>query len=295
MWQTSHVEFCCGPVPQECCRPQCQTLVKSLEWEHPPGAFNLLRSCQNVPMAFHVRTFAFFLALLLLPSCSNSNTAPSTPRKIPASDWAAIQSGIAAQRRAGHPSYNPEYVYVVDPAAQRMHVIALKSGKVLETLRCGTGKRGLGFAHAQTPPGFFTMGGVRIAKNADSSIQTGDSKKGVSGIYAEILYPPSHSDPKLRGYVPNGVVIHSYNPDASEMLRQRRAQKKIGRIPCTTGCPVPDIDEAPKLIPYLKKSAGKFDPTANPNANLRSLIKRGQVKVYQRTRLGDPIYILNRQ
>jgi hypothetical protein len=244
-------------------------------------------------MPNRVRITIAFLAFLLLQSCSTSSASSS--KKIPASDWAAIQSGIAAQRRAGHPNYNPEYVYVVDPAAQRMHVIALKTGKIHKTLRCGTGKRGLGFGYAQTPPGFFTMGGVRIAKNANSAIQTGDSKKGVSGIYAEILYPPSHPNPKLQGYVPNGVVIHSYNPDASEMLHQRRAQRKIGRIPCTTGCPVPDIDEARKLIPYLKKSAGKFDPTARPNANLRSLISQGQVKVYQRNGLGDPIYILNRQ
>jgi hypothetical protein len=176
-----------------------------------------------------------------------------------------------------------------------MTVISAQTGQISQTLRCGTGKRGLGFAHAQTPPGFFTMGGVRIAKNADSSIQTGDSKRGVSGIYAEILYPPTYPDPKLRGYVPNGVVIHSYNPDASEMLRQRRAQRKIGRTPCTTGCPVPDIDEAHKLIPFLKQSAGKFDPTANPNANLRAFISSGRVKQYQRNQLGDPIYILNRQ
>ncbi|MDB4354109.1 L,D-transpeptidase [Akkermansiaceae bacterium] len=245
-------------------------------------------------MPLPVRNILLLLACLFLPSCSSS-TASASPKGIPASDWAAIKSGIAAQRQAGHPSYNPDYVYVVDPAAQRMHVISLKTGQILKTLRCGTGKRGLGFAHAQTPPGFFTMGGVRIAKNANSAIQTGDSKRGVSGIYAEILYPPTYPDPKLRGYVPNGVVIHSYNPDASEMLRQRRAQRMIGRIPCTTGCPVPDIDEAHKLIPYLKKSAGKFDPTANPNANLRSLISQGQVSVYQRNQLGDPIYILNRQ
>jgi hypothetical protein len=69
----------------------------------------------------------------------------------------------------------------------------------------------------------------------------------------------------------------------------------IGRVPCTTGCPVPDTDEAHKLIPYLRQSAGKFDPTAKPNANLRALISTGQVKQYQRNQLGDPIYILNRQ
>ena len=238
-----------------------------------------------------MRLLLLLLIFPLFSACSTSGSFSASENP----DWPAVQSFITAQRRAGHPNYNPEWLYVVDPAAQRMHVISLKTHKVHETLRCGTGKRGLGTAHAQTPPGFFTMGGVRIAKNANSSIQTGDSKKGVSGIYAEILYPPTHPDPKLRGYVPNGVVIHSYNPDASEMLRQRRSQRMIGRIPCTTGCPVPDIDEAHKLIPYLKKSTGRFDPTANPNANLRSLISRGEVNVYQRNQLGDPIYILNQQ
>jgi len=242
-------------------------------------------------MSMSVRKIIFFLAFLSLQSCSTS----SSTKKVAGSNWGAVQSFIEDQRRAGHPNYNPEWLYLVDPAAQRMHVISLKTGKIRETLRCGTGKRGLGFGHAQTPPGFFTMGGVRIAKNADSAIQTGDSKKGVSGIYAEILYPPTHPDPTLRGYVPNGVVIHSYNPDASEMLYQRRAQRMIGRIPCTAGCSVPEIDEAHKLISYLKKSAGRFDTTARPNANLRSLISRGSVKIYQRDRLGDPIYILNRQ
>ena len=175
-----------------------------------------------------------------------------------------------------------------------MHVISLKTRRVHETLRCGTGKRGLGFGSSQTPTGFFTMGGVRIARNADPSIQTGDSKKGVSGIYAEMLYPPSHPDPGKRGYVPNNVVIHSYNPAASEMLRQRRAQRLIGRVPCTTGCPVPEIDEAYKLVPYLKQSAGRFDPTAKPNANLRRLIESGQVTEYEGRQLGAPIYIRNR-
>ena len=135
---------------------------------------------------------------------------------------------------------------------------------------------------------------MRIAKGANPAIQTGDSKRGVSGIYAEMLYPPSHPDPQLRGRVPNNVVIHSYNPEASEMLRQRRAQRLVGRVPCTTGCPVPSIDEAHKLVPYLKQSAGKFDPTANPNARLRTLINSGQVTEYQGKRLGAPIFILNR-
>lgn len=210
------------------------------------------------------------------------------------SDWSAIESAIEAQRQAGHPNYDPQWLYVVDPAAQRMHVTDRGTRAVRETLRCGTGKRGLGFGDAQTPVGFFTMGGVRIARDADPSIQTGDSKKGVSGIYAEILYPPSFPDPALRGMVPNGVVIHSYNPEASEMLRQRRAQRLIGRVPCTTGCPVPDIDEAPRLVPYLKQSAGRFDPTASPDADLRSHLAQGLVKEYQNNRLGAAIYILNR-
>ena len=245
-------------------------------------------------MSVRVRNIIFLLALLLLPSCSSSNSSASNPN-LRSSDWSTIDSFIGAQRRAGHANYNPEWLYVVDPAAQRMHVLSLKSRRIHETLRCGTGKRGLGIAYAQTPPGLFTMGGVRIAKNANPAIQTGDSKKGVSGIYAEIHYPPTHPDPRLRGYVPNGVVIHYYNPDASDMLQQRRAQRMIGRIPCTTGCPVPEINEAHKLIPYLKKSAGRFDPTASPNTNLRSLIAQGQVQVYQGNQLGDPIYILNRQ
>ena len=241
------------------------------------------------------RSFPLVLAsfiLLLIPSCS---TGTSSTEEALTKNWPSIQSAIKAQRRAGHPDYQPTWLYLVDPAKQRLLVVSAKTGKVHEKLRCGTGKRGLGTAHAQTPPGFFTMGGVRIAKNANHRIQTGDSKRGVSGIYAEILYPPSHPDPKLRGYVPNGVVIHSYNPETGNMLYQRRAQRKIGRIPCTTGCPVPDIDEFHKLIPYLKQSAGRFDPTANPNATLQNLIRTGQVKVYQRQQLGDPIYILNRQ
>lgn len=232
------------------------------------------------------------LALLAFPFFQSCSTSPAvTPQ---ASEWSAIEFNIAAQRQAGHPNYDPAWLFLIDPSSQRMQVISLKTRKVHETLRCGTGKRGLGFGSAQTPTGFFTMGGVRIAKNGDTSIQTGDSKKGVSGIYAEMLYPPTHPDPALRGYVPNNVVIHSYNPEASEMLRQRRAQRLIGRVPCTTGCPVPAIDEAHKLIPYLKQSAGKFDPTAKPNTNLRSLINSGQVKEYQRPQLGAPIYILNR-
>jgi len=238
------------------------------------------------------RYAVFCLAFLCLQSCSTGNSSSTKPSKL---NWSDVDSFITKQRKAGHPNYNPEWLYVVDPAKQRMRVISLKTHKTHEILRCGTGKRGLGTKHAQTPPGFFTMGGVRIAKDANTAIQTGDSKKGVAGIYAEIHFPPTYPDPKLRGYVPNGVVIHSYNPEASKMLKQRRTQRMIGRVPCTFGCPVPDIDEAHKLVPYLKRSYGKFDPTANPNANLRNLISQGQVKVYQRNQLGDPILILNRQ
>ena len=238
--------------------------------------------------------FSLF-SLLVLQSCSTSSLPKPSTKKAILLEWPIIKATILAQRRAGYPNYDPKWIYVVDPAAQQMNVVSLKTGEIYETLRCGTGKRGLGIAHAQTPPGFFPMGGVRIAKNANFSIQTGDTKRGVSGIYAELLYPPTHPDPKLRGFVPNGVVIHSYNPNASAMLYQRRAQRKIGRIPCTTGCPVLEIDGAPKLVSYLRQSAGKFDPTANPNSHLQALISSGQVREYQRNRLGDPIYILNRQ
>ncbi len=203
-----------------------------------------------------------------------------------------IEAGIHAQRASGQPSYNPTYVFVVDPAKQRMHILDRKRRDLATTVRCGTGKRGLGFGSSQTPTGFFTMGGVRIAKNADTSIQTGDTKKGVTGIYAEILYPPSFPDPELRGRVPNNVVIHSYNPKVSEMLRQRRAKRLIGRVPCTTGCPVPDVDEAKKLVRYLRVSAGKFDPDTRPNATLRRLIAQGKVKQYSSNRLGAAIFIM---
>jgi hypothetical protein len=205
-----------------------------------------------------------------------------------------IEAGIQAQRAAGHRSYNPAYVFVVDPSKQRMHVLARGKRDIVKTVRCGTGKKGLGIEDGQTPTGFFTMGGIRIAKNADTSIQTGDTKKGVSGIYAEILYPPSFPDPELRGRVPNGVVIHSYNPKASSMLRERRAKRLIGRVPCTTGCPVPEIEDVKKLLPYLKGSAGRFDPDARPNAALRSLIKQGKVKQYASDRLGAGIFIMGR-
>ena len=43
-----------------------------------------------------------------------------------------------AQRRAGYPNYDPKWIYVVDPAAQQMNVVSLKTGEIYETLRCGT-------------------------------------------------------------------------------------------------------------------------------------------------------------
>lgn len=206
-----------------------------------------------------------------------------------------LKDGIEQQRFAGHPDYRPVFGYVVDPSKQQMEVYDLQSWKPCLTIPVGTGKRGLGFGGAQTPTGFFTMGGVRIAKQSSAYIQTGDSRTGVSGVYAEMLYPPSHPNKKLHGRVPNNVIIHGFNPSASQMLHDRHHKNMIGRIPCTTGCPVPGMKDLPKLSPYLIKSAGQFDPTARPNANLRKLIRSGQVVQYEvEGRLGDPILILDR-
>lgn len=268
-----------------------------MEFRRDPTKFPIGESHLG-PQIAAVKPLLLFSALLsaafLSLSCSLSPSGGQSAVDLLGTEWTTIESAIYAQRQVGHPDYDPQWLYVVDPATQRMHVIDRRTRAVRETLRCGTGKRGLGLGDAQTPVGFFTMGGVRIARNADPTIQTGDSKKGVSGIYAEILYPPSYPDPALRGMVPNGVVIHSYNPEASEMLRQRREQRLIGRVPCTTGCPVPDIDEAHRLVPYLKQSAGSFDPTANPDAELQSHLAQGRVREYQTNRLGAAIYILNR-
>jgi hypothetical protein len=206
----------------------------------------------------------------------------------------AIEEGIDAQRAAGHGGYDPQFVFIVDPAKQRMHVLSRRDGDLALTVRCGTGKGGLGFGDDQTPPGFFTMGGVRIAEGADTSIQTGDTKKGVSGIYAEMLYPPSFADAELRGRVPNGVVIHSYNPEASAMLRERREKRLVGRVPCTSGCPVSEVDEAKKLVPYLTASAGRFDPDSRPNPALRDLIAAGKVKEHSGDSLGAPIFVIGK-
>ncbi len=221
------------------------------------------------------------------------NTEPRDAAEILGDALAEIEAAIDLQRKSGFADYDPEFVFVVDPAKQRMHVLARETSQIVETVRCGTGKNGLGFGSAQTPTGFFTMGGVRIAENADYRIQTGDTKTGVSGIYAEMLYPPSHAVEEMRGKVPNNVIIHSYNPRVSKMLRERKAKKLVGRVPCTTGCPVPETDEAIKLTPFLKVSAGKFDPTARPNSALRSLIARGKVVEYSTKGLGAGIFILD--
>jgi hypothetical protein len=206
-----------------------------------------------------------------------------------------LQEGIAAQREAGFADYDPQTAYVVDPSAQEMTVYHLESLSPMLTIPVGTGKNGLGFGGGQTPTGFFTMGGVRIARGANAYIQTGDSRQGVSGIYAEILYPPSHHNPALRGRVPNNVVIHGFNPRASQMLKERHTKKLIGKYPCTTGCPVPAMKDLSKLAPFLPESAGAFDPTSRPNGTLQSLLRKKQVIEYtNESGLGDPILILDR-
>lgn len=205
---------------------------------------------------------------------------------------AQIETAIRSQRQAGHPGYNPEFVLVVDPAKQRMHVLSRNKADIVTTLKCATGRGGLGPEDGQTPTGFFTIGGVRIAKNADTSIQTGDTKKGVAGIYAEMLYPPSHPAPELRGLVPNNVVIHSYNPAASKMLTERREKRLVGRVPCSSGCPVLEVEDAKTLAPYLTASAGKFDPDARPNAALKTLIAQGKVTQHARNTLGGGVFIM---
>lgn len=208
-----------------------------------------------------------------------------------------IQRGIAAVRNAGHPRYAPTYVYVVDPAAQKLHVLSAQSFQVQLTLPAGTGSNGLGFGDGQTPTGFYTMGGVRIAKHASSDIQTGDSRPGVSGIYAELLYPPQHPDKSKRGTVPINVVMHSFNPKVSPALRRRHEQGLIGKEPCTTGCPVVRPQDAIQLVPYLKESAGSFDPATKAGPALSKLIRNGLVQQYPARRLfnqlGDPIYIID--
>jgi hypothetical protein len=204
-----------------------------------------------------------------------------------------IRVHIDAVRKSGERHYIPELIYVVDPSAQRMHILNGKTYQLEKTLLTGTGSNGVGFKGGQTPPGFYTMGGVRIAKNASASIQTGDTRSGVSGVYAELLYPPTHEDPAKRGKVPINVVIHSFNPAVSEMLRRRHEDGLIGKVPCTTGCPVLRPQDTAILAPYLIRSAGRFDPGTKPGDSLRALIRSKQVTEHSRRGLGDPIFIIN--
>lgn len=263
------------------------------------AAFALLTSSCSVPErgSFGSRSFSASTVRNTLTISTNpgSNNSYAANYSMDSDVVAMLKKGIQEQRFAGHPDYNPVYGYVVDPSKQEMKVYDVRSWTPKLTIPVGTGKRGLGFGGAQTPTGFFTMGGVRIAKNSSAYIQTGDSRKGVSGVYAEMLYPPSHSEKKLHGRVPNNVIIHGFNPKVSQMLHDRHHKNMIGRVPCTTGCPVPGMNDLPKLTPFLKRSAGQFDPTARPNAALRSLIRKGQVtEYYTEGRLGDPILILDR-
>ena len=147
-----------------------------------PGAGKLVG--QPVTLTMYLRLL--FLAVLFagITEASEVSYKSRARTTIGSGVLKQIEAGIQAQRAAGHHAYNPAYVFVVDPKKQRMYVLARRKGNIATTIRCGTGKNGLGFGDAQTPTGFFTMGGVRIAKNADTAIQTGDTKKGVSGIYA---------------------------------------------------------------------------------------------------------------
>ncbi len=243
-------------------------------------------------MPLHLSIWTALCLALLAGGIAPAQTYSKRARTLIGPSLQTIENNIESQRQAGYRDYDPAYVFVVSAAKQRMHVLSRRKGDVVLTVRCATGKGGLGPDDSQTPPGFFTMGGVRLARNADTSIQTGDTKKGVTGIYAELLFPPTHPDRDMRGRVPNNVVIHSYNPEASPMLRERKDKKLIGRVPCTSGCPVPETYEARKLVPYLRASAGKFDPGARPNAALRSLLSEGKVKQYSQDALGGGIFIM---
>lgn len=230
--------------------------------------------------------------ILSLQSASPADAPASLP-PVTVNTIQEIQRQIQAVQNAGHPRYQPQFVYVVDPSTQRLHVLSGDSFEVKLTLPAGTGAKGVGFADGQTPPGFYTMGGVRIAKDASASIQTGDSRPGVSGIYAELLYPPQFPDKAKRGKVPINVVIHSFNPKVSEALRRRYEDGLIGKEPCTTGCPVVHPNDASKLAPFLKESSGSFDPSTRAGTKLAELIRKKLVVEYShRFRLGDPIYIV---
>ena len=196
-------------------------------------------------------------------------------------------------KESGSPCYSPKYIYVVDPKTQRMHILFAKSYGLACTLPAGTGSRGVGFGSSQTPPGFYTMGGVRIAKDASSDIQTGSNLAGISGVFAELHYPPDHPKVAERGKIPINVVMHSYNPKASNMLRNRFEKGLIGKVPCTMGCPVFNPQDAPVVAPYFEQSAGEFDPASKPGPALRELLRTGKVVEYTHKRIGDVIFVIN--
>lgn len=199
----------------------------------------------------------------------------------------------AMRKEAGSPCYSPKYIYVVDPQAQRMHILFAKDYQMACTLPVGTGVRGVGFGSSQTPPGFYTMGGVRIAKDASADIQTGSNLAGISGVFAELHFPPDYPDVANRGRIPVNVVMHSYNPKASNMLRKRYEEGLIGKVPCTMGCPVFKPEDAPVVAPYFEQSAGEFDAASKPGAALRELIRTGKVVEHSRKQLGDVIFVIN--
>lgn len=223
---------------------------------------------------------------------SESQTPPISPQVIE-----EIRGHIDALNQAlqesGAPGYCPKYIYVIAPEAQRMHILLAENFQMACTLPVATGIRGVGFGRSQTPPGFYTMGGVRIARNASADIQTGSNLAGISGVFAELHYPPDHPSVADRGRIPINVVMHSYNPKASDMLRKRYEGKLVGKVPCTMGCPVFSPEDAPVVAPYLEQSAGEFDPASKPGPALRELLRTGQVVEYARKQLGDVIYVIN--
>jgi hypothetical protein len=60
------------------------------------------------------------LALLVLPLLQSCSTGLDI-----ASQWSTIESSVAAQRRAGHADYDPQWLFLVDPSTQRLHVLSL--------------------------------------------------------------------------------------------------------------------------------------------------------------------------
>jgi hypothetical protein len=78
----------------------------------------------------------FLLAsLLVLQSCSTSRAPKLSTKQAILIEWPTIKSTILAQRKVGYPNYDPKWIYVVDPATQRMNVVSLETGETYETLR----------------------------------------------------------------------------------------------------------------------------------------------------------------